>query len=200
MTTRRPRFAAARGATLAALALGATLAACEAALPTAAEVDRMDAASATERAQRMKMLSADDTLTTYSIDGVAASAEQANLLSPEQIASVEVRKADGHGEVRITTRAYAEANGLAMPEAGTRLRMRVQGPVGDTVEFPLESRERTFTGLILIDGVKADQAAMRALSPDRIESVEVIKGPAAMQQHPDPEAANGVIRITTKKR
>jgi beta-lactamase regulating signal transducer with metallopeptidase domain len=199
MTSRRPRFAAARGATLAALALGATLAACEAALPTAAEVDRMDAASATDRAQRMKVLSEDDSLTSFTIDGEAATAEQANLLAPEQIAAVEVVRKDGRGEVRITTRARAEATGMPMPEDGTRFKVRITDPPSGSPEVAFESKEREFTGLIFIDGVKADQAAMRALSPDRIESVEVIKGPAATQRYAEPEAANGVIRITTRK-
>lgn len=200
MTPRPVRLAPVRAASLAAIAAVALLAACEAALPTAAEVERMDAASATAGAQRMKVLSPDDSLTTYTIDGERASAEQANLLAPEEIASVEVVKRDGSGEIRITTRSAAAAAGLPLSE-GTRMRLRTErsdsAGAADGVTF--ESKERIFTGLIFIDGVRADQAAMRALSPDAIESVEVIKGPAATQRYPEPEAANGVIRITTKR-
>ena len=55
----------------------------------------------------------------------------------------------------------------------------------------------SFTGLILIDGRVASPAEMRALDPRRILTVEVTKGPAAAQQHSDPRARDGIIRITT---
>jgi len=51
--------------------------------------------------------------------------------------------------------------------------------------------------LIFVDGVKATESAMK-MPPDRIQSIEVIKGAAAEKLY-GPEGAKGVIRITTKK-
>jgi hypothetical protein len=57
----------------------------------------------------------------------------------------------------------------------------------------------SFEGLLLIDGVDTPASAMTSLDPHTIESVEVLKGPAAARAYSDPRAAKGVIRITTKR-
>lgn len=65
---------------------------------------------------------------------------------------------------------------------------------------PANQPARTpFTGLLMIDGVARESNMMNTLSPDRIESVNVIKGAAATAKYTDPRAANGVIEIITKK-
>ncbi len=54
--------------------------------------------------------------------------------------------------------------------------------------------------LVLIDGAVVDGDVLRTLSPDRIESIQVIKGEAAMRlldELGEPDA-NGVIQIVTK--
>ncbi len=56
-----------------------------------------------------------------------------------------------------------------------------------------------FTGLMIVDGVITDPAIANSLAPDQIVSVDIVKGAAATAQYSDPRAANGVIRITTKK-
>ena len=63
----------------------------------------------------------------------------------------------------------------------------------------LLSKERTFEGVVLIDGVRASASAMNALSPSDIVSVEIVKGDNAAKLYAAPEAAKGVIKITTKK-
>lgn len=57
---------------------------------------------------------------------------------------------------------------------------------------------KPFSGVVIIDGVVSDLTAMKSIDPSRIASIEVIKGPAAMQQSTDPRALNGVILITLK--
>ena len=59
--------------------------------------------------------------------------------------------------------------------------------------------KRKFDGLLLIDGRITDASELDRIAPDRIESVEVIKGAAATQAFTDPRAANGVIKVTLKK-
>jgi hypothetical protein len=52
--------------------------------------------------------------------------------------------------------------------------------------------------LIFIDGKKANEKKMKALRPDQIESINVIKGDKAIEKH-GKKAKNGVVEITTKK-
>lgn len=73
------------------------------------------------------------------------------------------------------------------------------GEAGERRELRIDQPLKRFDGLLLIDGVRAEEAALRALPPDRIVSVEIIKGARAAELHPnEPAAARGVIRVTTK--
>jgi TonB-dependent SusC/RagA subfamily outer membrane receptor len=54
-------------------------------------------------------------------------------------------------------------------------------------------------GLIFVDGEKKTKKELDALSPDQIKSVQVIKGESAIKEY-GPEAKDGVIKITTKKK
>lgn len=154
----------------------ALLTACEAKLPTSAEVQQMDVAAA-ERA-----------LTTrgpiqYRVDGTAVDAAVARGLAANRIASVVVARRRGRGsEIRITTSASAA------PALAQRIVVADSG-----------APKRKFDGLLLIDGRITDASELDRIAPDRIESVEVIKGAAATQAFTDPRAANGVIKVTLKK-
>jgi TonB-dependent SusC/RagA subfamily outer membrane receptor len=62
-----------------------------------------------------------------------------------------------------------------------------------------EMGERAESPLIVLDGViTSESLAMKTLSPESIERIEVVKGAAARALYDHPRAANGVIRITTK--
>lgn len=50
--------------------------------------------------------------------------------------------------------------------------------------------------VVIIDGKIADRATLQKLSPDMIESIDVLKGEKAMEKYKSP---NGVIIIKTKK-
>jgi TonB-dependent SusC/RagA subfamily outer membrane receptor len=54
-------------------------------------------------------------------------------------------------------------------------------------------------GLILVDGEKKTKKELDALSPDQIKSVQILKGEAVIKEY-GPEAKDGVIKITTKKK
>jgi TonB-dependent SusC/RagA subfamily outer membrane receptor len=51
--------------------------------------------------------------------------------------------------------------------------------------------------IVLIDGVRSDAAALRAIDRKRIDRVEVLKGPLAVGVY-GADATNGVIVVTTK--
>ncbi|MFN9117431.1 MAG: M56 family metallopeptidase [Gemmatimonas sp.] len=67
---------------------------------------------------------------------------------------------------------------------------------GDSVRW--EPAKQKFEGIVMLDGVPADESVMRTLPPDRIERIEVIKGAAAEKLY-GPKGAHGAIVITTKK-
>ncbi|MBU6366285.1 MAG: TonB-dependent receptor plug domain-containing protein [Gemmatimonadetes bacterium] len=78
-------------------------------------------------------------------------------------------------------------------------RRRVGGDTG-TVEV-VEQVGTIVTGtaqpLLIVDGVRQPQEALKRLLPDAIKSIEVIKGATASKLY-GPDGANGVIVVTTK--
>ena len=202
MTQRTSRFPIARAAAAAVFAAVAILAACEAKLPTQTEVDGMTAASATASAQKMRLMSSDTADAQYKVNGVLVSAAEANAIPANRIATIDVRRGvsapNGKAIISITTRAPGDTStGVMMTKE-----IRIGGQPGEGADGPdglPRKHLQNFDGVILIDGVRSTEAAMQAMAPDDIVSVEVIKGASAASLYNAPEAKNGVIRITTKK-
>lgn len=221
------KFARARASVVVLLAASALVVACEARLPTSADVDSMTVASA-ERGVN-QMMTVRDTNVTYTIDGLVATAAQAHALVADSIVRINILKAANGAEFRITTRKAAE---LAAVDSAAR-RARLYGALSKTLEkmpsFSVQpdlvarnggvvintktssaragsestfvrgmARMQAFTGLVFIDGVKRDPSVIKTLDRNSIKSVEVIKGAAAAARYRDPAAAGGVIEITTK--
>lgn len=202
MTQRTSRFPFARAAAAAAFAAVALVAACEAKLPTQTEVDGMTAASATASAQKLRLMSSDTAHAQYKVNGVLVSAAEANAIPADRIATIDVRRGpsapNGKAIISITTRQPGDTGkGVMMTKE-----VRIGGQPGDPLEAPdglPRKHLQNFEGVILIDGVRSTEAAMQALAPNDIVSVEVIKGASAASLYDAPEAKNGVIRITTNK-
>ena len=201
MTQRTSRFPILRATATAGFAAVALLAACEAKLPTQTEVDGMTAASAATSAQKLRLMSSDTADAQYKVDGVIVSGAQANAIPANRIASIEVVKGpsapNGKGLISITTRAPGDT------ASGQMIRKRIQvggepGALADGPDNLPRKHLQNFEGVIVIDGVRSTEAAMQAIAPDDIVSVEVIKGASAASLYNAPEAKNGVIRITTK--
>jgi hypothetical protein len=212
-----PRFARLRAGLAASLALCGVLAACEATLPTDADIEQMNVASATKTAHALAQARHADTTITYTIDGRAATLSEAKVRSDSELADVQMVMArDGKGtQINLKTKQAVNEmirTSLAAGSADTfRIRRRstadglggepataVAGLVGSPTALKTGSKT-AFTGLILIDGVRSTESQMRALGPTAIESVEVLKGVAAAQEFADPAAAKGVIVIKTKR-
>lgn len=173
MTARPARFVIARRVSGGVVAAAALLAACESKLPTSAEVENMDAAAAV--AQASKLPGIDSSRTEFVVDGKAVTGAEAKSYQASRIASIEVVKgADRTAQVRLRTKTP------------------------DSLELTVRSKT-AFTGIFVIDGKVTSELAANSLSPDRISTVEVIKGEAAAKLYPDPRARDGVIVITTKK-
>ena len=214
MTTRLPRFAAARACALGTIGLAALVAACETRMPTAPDIEEMDVAAAETQAKQFALVASKDGKVTYFVDGKQVSAEEARALGGDKITRMEmVRAQTGEGaEFRVTTRMTGVSAGdehaadrvhivgnisLDTPGKGKQIILE-STQAGGTETHRLLPAGGDFPGLLFIDGVLAQPSLMRTLNPDQIEKIEVVKGAAAAKLHSDPKAANGVIRITTK--
>lgn len=199
MTPARMPFRRTRLAGVATAGVLTLLAACEAKLPSSPEIEAMDAKAVQAHAATKVALGPDSTV-DYTIDGRAATRAEAEAIAPARIASVQVVKADGgrRAAMRIATRDTGSA--ATVVASGERMRMWSAAPFDTThIDRPAKISTRSFTGAVYIDGVRRDAAALSALQPSAIESVEVIKGSAATRLYTEPEAANGVILVKLKK-
>lgn len=198
------RFALARGGALGALALAGLLAACEAKLPTAAEIEKLDVSGAEKALAKVRLLtpSAEDE-TVYYVDEVQVTAREAHAVGSQRIGTVRILRGDGDGaglsEVRISTRPAPEGPEVGEGEITLARKMAAAGeerPAGEA--SPARVRIPEGDPLIFIDGVPADAAALRALNPAVMESMEILKGETATRLYGS-RGVRGVVRITTRK-
>ncbi len=199
MKSPRARFGRTRATILAATGGLALLIACESSMPTSAEIERSDVAALEKKAVAFKMIS-DGVKTAYLVDGQKVTAEKANALTSDQIATVNIVKDKVGNEIRITTRKGGDA-ALEKTVSDESIVTRRAHDKSDAVMLkgqPLS--EKTFDGIFVIDGKRSSPSEFYKLKLDaeRIQSVEVFKGEAAMRLYSDDAARNGVIKITTK--
>jgi outer membrane receptor protein involved in Fe transport len=171
MKPTRPSFAGARGAVAAAFALTGIVIACQAPLPTPAETD-VDATPIVPTVLRPELV---DTSVTWTADSLRVPVSKLNR-TPASAGVV----------VNDSARVLVA---VLRPDTGG---------AGETAEPPQVITPRN-EPLIFIDGVRATARQMNALDKSQIEAVEVVKGRAARLQYADPQAAFGVIIITTKR-
>jgi len=187
----------ARGMSVALVGLAGLLAACEAKMPTAADIDKMDAASAERSVRSLGLLPTDSSL-VWLIDGVVSTAAAAKALSPGSIAEVSVNKAAPDGaHIDIVTKLGRQSAVASVGESGRlALRRKLASATGD--HDPLRTAMETNRPLILINGVRSDRSAFSTLDRTQIEAIEVLKGPSAIKEYGD-DAKNGVIVVKTKR-
>ena len=188
----------AMGVTLVGLA--GLLAACEARMPTAAEIEHMDASSA-QRVAHDVWIMPDSAKDRWTVDGVASTEAAAKAIPRDSIVTVSVNHLDPLGSTHfsvVTKRgvALAESNGEPPRHADVRRSgITANGkidPVG-----ALQTAAETEQPLLLIDGVRSKLSALEALDRTRINHVNILKGPAAIEQY-GPDAKRGVIVVVTK--
>jgi TonB-dependent SusC/RagA subfamily outer membrane receptor len=166
-----PTFARVRGSVIGVLGFAALVAGCEGKMPTAAEVERMDVASASSRLGT-------DSAAIYIVNRKLVTKTEAMGLKPEQISAIEVVKRAGSSEpakILITTR---DAEGI--------------------VAIVPDERTSKAAPLMILNGVTVDESVIKGIDRKDIESVEVIKGKAAMKQYGE-RGKNGVVLIVTKR-
>ena len=154
MTARPARFTALRRATGGLIAAVALIAACESRLPTSAEVEAMDVATAQQQAAHLTLT--ESAATRYVVDGKTVTAAEARALPAKRIATIEVsRTSKGDpltDEVRIVTRTPSDSakqasegapDVLHTNPADVKFRMRASAAGGDSLAGEiLDSRPR----------------------------------------------------------
>ena len=193
MHPRSPRHPLLRGVTVALIGVAALLAACEAKMPTAAQVDRMDARSAEVSARSMGLVS--DSSVQWFVNGVATSAVKAKQIIADSIATVEVSKAGGRSRISIVTKGEAERSSAATNDSLRGLRRRVGSLEGTLRSQPAELQGAT--PILIVDDKRVDPSTLKTIDRARIATVNVLKGASAVSQY-GPEAKNGVIVVRTK--
>ena len=194
------RFALVRGGALCAAAVLSLAAACEARVPTSAEIQSMDVAGAERTAARTGLIDAlHGVKTEFYVNDARVTAAEAHAIPANDIATVDVHKGKSAGDASIISiRTVAtSANGLKYRSAGPDAAPSASSGLKGLHEKMMSSHD-TFSGIVLIDGTRADPAALHRLDPKDIVAVEIVKGAAATQLSSDPAAKNGIVKVTTK--
>ena len=188
-------------ATLAALAgVVAVLAACEAKTPTAADIDRLNGASAESTAHKLGLLLRPvDTAVAYKLDGVSVRAEEARAIPADDIGRMAIAKASGgQSTVEITRKAMFKRK---RPVADSTLAdvvvaSAVAAHGGVAKE---QGKWPTDTAIVwFLNGAKADASVIQTLDRSQIDAIDVLKGPAAEQEF-GVAAGKSVVSIRTKR-
>ena len=197
MTSRPSHFLRSRRIGSGLLAAVALLAACESQLPTAAELQNMDVKGVETRVAQVTKL--DTTKVIYLVDGKQVSRAEANALSADKIATVNVRGGKVQ-EIRIGTKTALVGSRLkgTTGDSVVIAELKVGGPTSAIVSMSGKAKT-PFTGILIVDGKTVESSSLNSISPDSIESIEVIKGEAAKALYGE-AGANGVIKVTTKKK
>jgi hypothetical protein len=205
MKPTRPNHVHLRAAVLFVCAGLSLLVACEAKVPTAAEISAMDVAGAQHSVMQAKMMDERALASTrFYLNGTKVTAREAHAVTPNQIATIRVEQGQNDDPtIFITTngqaaaaesatersalkRLHASMHGEAAQATGT-MKLRTPGP-----------DNQMMSGIILVDGVRIDAAAFQRLNAKDFKTVDIIKGAEASKLYSDPAAANGVIKIRTK--
>jgi outer membrane receptor protein involved in Fe transport len=165
-----PRFAPLRAGLAAVFAFAGLLIACQSTLPSEEQIDRMNVAT---RTAEMAKATQADTTSTDTVESAKATIVDSTVVALDR--------------ARVITPPPSEPTRVDI-----LIRIPAPAPEADVIREP-------FVPLIFIDGVRATMSEMNALDRERIESVEVLKGRHAEWYYGDPEAAKGVITITTKR-
>jgi beta-lactamase regulating signal transducer with metallopeptidase domain len=181
MHWRRGRLDVPRGLVLAAAGGLLVLVACEAKVPTAAEVASMDVGALEKKAAQLDRADSGIGKADYFVNGAQVSADSARAIVAAKIGSVGVmkaRSAGGRDTIQITT-----VDRMPSP----------QRTDGDDDLLPLSMRGSSSSATLMIDGVVQPPGVRVRQDPKEIAAIQVMK------PGKDPKYPNGLIAIETKR-
>jgi hypothetical protein len=207
MKQTRPRFMFARTGMLGAFAAISIVMACEARLPTSAEIASMDVESAEKAALQAKLLDGGaERKVIYTVNDKIVSAEEAHAIDEKRIVSVDLTKESAKGQ-----------NGDGQVYTYVNVKTSDGKPKIVPMEVYLESAKKNahdvafgaahgtlkaktgFSGLLFVDGIRVPASALAKITPQEIATVNILKAKAATEFSSDPAAANGIIKVVTKR-
>ena len=182
MQWKRGRHAVARGLIVGAMGVLFVLAACEAKVPTAAEVAAMDVSALEKKSAELDRVAAKTTKADYFVNGAPVSADSARSIVAAKIGSVEVVKsqlAGGRDTIFVTT--------------ADRMQRARSHDGHDLIPLRAFGRGLSSDAELMIDGVVQQRGVKARLDSKEVASVSVLK-PGR-----DPRYPNGLIAIETKR-
>jgi bla regulator protein blaR1 len=187
-----------RSASAAFIGLAGLLAACEAKMPTAADIDRMDVASAERSARALGVMPSDSIV--WTVDGTVSSEAAAKAIPHDSIADISMNglAPDDAMHIYVVTKRgeqLARATNGEFPGPATRRQPLANGKLDPITA--LESAVAKEQPLIIIDGVRSEASAFKALDRSRIAAIEIRKGATAIAEFGQ-DAKNGVIIVRIK--
>jgi len=198
MHPRKPSHPLLRGVSVALIGLAALLAACEAKMPTAAQIDQMDARSAESSARSFGLVS--DTAIAWFVDGRSVSGVDAKKIVEDRIAQVEIGKFEGRSRIYITTKDAGRVGLVTRQDTAYGLRRRL-GRLDDTLAVTSRSQAAEVHGaepILVLNDKRTELSVLKTLDRAQILTVNVLKGVSAMEMY-GPDAKNGVIVVKTKQ-
>ena len=200
MRAKRSRFTLVRAGTLSAVAGLLTIVACEAKVPTSAELTSMDVAGAQKAAANSGAFRTGDFVNAdYFLNGVKMSREELMKLKGERIGSMTVvkgRTPGGRDTILVVTK-----DELPVLDSLSAIGMKVRSAGTVTVSTDARTLRRTPRNpaekqpAIMIDGKLSTESALAALNEDDIESVSIMKPKNVVAGDPYPD---GLLAVETK--
>jgi beta-lactamase regulating signal transducer with metallopeptidase domain len=193
MKVKRSRFMLVRAATLCAVAGLLTMAACEARVPTSAELTSMDVAAAEKAAAQTGALS--DADADYFLNGERKAREEVTKLDAKVIGSMTVvksRAAGGRDTIFVVTKDMMQELdslsriGTKVRDAGTAASERLMLPT---------PRGTKASPAIMIDGKMSTEERLAALRGEDVASINILKPGNGVAGNAYP---NGLLAIETK--
>jgi bla regulator protein blaR1 len=114
------------------------------------------------------------------------------IIQPAAIQSIEVLR----GPAAAERFGAAAADGVIVIQLKPKF---ARDPRGERVVIPAPRDPKAPAPLFIVDGVTTPATVLHAITPQDIDRIEVIKGPAALEQFGE-RGRHGVIQITTRKR
>jgi hypothetical protein len=124
------------------------------------------------------------------IDGIKYDPAVLDLIDTDKIATINVIKGEKALEV------YNAPNGVIV--IVTKENQNSEIEISGETKIKIKSdkkKDKDKQPLIIIDGKVSSKKILKKLSPDSIESINVIKGEKALEKY---DAPHGVIEVTTK--
>jgi hypothetical protein len=161
----------------------------------------LSGASVERTARTLGVLRPVDTGVAYKVDGASVTAEQARAIPASEIAAMSVaRDSSSAPSVVITTKGRVELKRKRPAGDSDLVAIVGSSAVAAHGGGPAQaSKVSSDTAIVwFVNGVRIDYLAFRALNRDDIESVDVVKGPAAEQEYNVPPG-KAVVSVRLKK-